>query len=176
MIITLFTSRKLRSVTETEMYLGRQDSGYESFEPSQLSRYVVHQFLSFHRKLIKVLPAKVVIVLVKDMKETKKNADDEVGMYFDTVRASVNLVVASFLVAIGTYFTIPLSTTFVVFMVVMGTLVGRSGMGRDSAVFRLSGVFSILGGWFITAIMAFVEPLFWPYLYGGLKCMVLLYY
>ncbi len=156
MIITLFTSRKLRSVTETEMYLGRQDSGYESFEPSQLSRYVVHQFLSFHSKLINVLPAKVVNRISKRYERNEENVDDEVGMYFDTVRASVNLVVASFLVAIGTYFTIPLSTTFVVFMVVMGTSLADQAWGRDSAVFRLSGVFSILGGWFITAIMAFV--------------------
>ncbi len=156
MIITLFTSRKLRSVTETEMYLGRQDSGYESFEPSQLSRYVVHQFLSFHSKLINVLPAKVVNSISKRYERNEENVDDEVGMYFDTVRASVNLVVASFLVAIGTYFTIPLSTTFVVFMVVMGTSLADQAWGRDSAVFRLSGVFSILGGWFITAIMAFV--------------------
>ncbi|MCW3784865.1 inorganic phosphate transporter [Plebeiibacterium sediminum] len=156
MIITLFTSRKLRSVTETEMHLGRQDSGYESFEPSQLSRYVVHRFLSFHSKLINVLPAKFVNGISKRYERSEENVDDEAGMYFDTVRASVNLVVASFLVAIGTYFTIPLSTTFVVFMVVMGTSLADQAWGRESAVFRLSGVFSILGGWFITAIMAFI--------------------
>ncbi len=179
MIITLFTSRKLRSVTETEMYLGRQDSGYESFEPSQLSRYVVHQFLSFHRKLIKVLPAKVVHSISKRYERNEENADDEVGMYFDTVRASVNLVVASFLVAIGTYFTIPLSTTFVVFMVVMGTSLADQAWGRDSAVFRLSGVFSILGGWFITAIMAFVGAfvlaifIWWAEMYGIIILLVI---
>ncbi len=157
MIITLFTSRKLRSVTETEMHLGRQDSGYESFEPSQLSRYVVFRFLNFHTRLLKILPAKLVAGISKRYDRSDEWMDnDEVGMYFDTVRASVNLVVASFLVAIGTYFTIPLSTTFVVFMVVMGTSLADQAWGRENAVYRISGVFSILGGWFITAIMAFV--------------------
>ncbi len=180
MIITLFTSRKLRSVTETEVYLGRQDAGYESFEPSNLSRYVVYRFLNFHTKVLNILPEKVVDGISKRYNRSEEYIDDEeVGIYFDTVRASVNLVVASFLVAIGTYFTIPLSTTFVVFMVVMGTSLADQAWGRESAVYRLSGVFSILGGWFITAIMAFIGAfvlaifIWWAEIYGVAILLVL---
>ncbi len=180
MIITLFTSRKLRSVTETEMHLGRQDSGYETFESSHLSRYVVYRFLNIHGKLLNILPSRMVNVVSKRYHRSEDNyEEDEVGMYFDTVRASVNLVVASFLVAIGTYFSIPLSTTFVVFMVVMGTSLADQAWGRESAVYRLSGVFSILGGWFITAIMAFIGAfvlaifIWWAGIYG-LGIMVML--
>ncbi len=173
MVITLFTSRKLRSVTETEMYLGRQDAGYETFEPSHLSRYVVYRFFYVYNKFRNLLPVKF-IDRVSKRYDRIEDAEEETdaGVYFDTVRASVNLVVASGLVAIGTYFTIPLSTTFVVFMVVMGTSLADQAWGRESAVYRLSGVFSILGGWFITATMAFIGAfvlaifIWWAGIYG----------
>ncbi len=157
MVITLFTSRKLRTVTDTEVYLGRQGTGYESFEASQFSRMLVWRFLQIFNKVRGTLPAKMVSGIANRYERTKaiKETSDQV-VYFDTVRASVNLVVASILVAIGTYFSTPLSTTFVVFMVAMGTSLADQAWGRESAVYRISGVLSVLGGWFITAAIAFI--------------------
>ncbi len=157
MVITLFTSRKLRSVTETEMHLGRQNEGLETFEASPVARKMVSAFYSFHRLILNHLSSNVIEKIDQRyiIKEVRKEDKDN-GMYFDSVRASVNLVVSSFLVAFGTFFSIPLSTTFVVFMVVMGTSLADLAWSRDNAVYRLSGVLSILGGWFFTATMAFI--------------------
>lgn len=159
MVVTLFYSRKARTVTETEIYLGRQDSGYEPFEPSHLSRVLVRNFLSMYSKVRSALPTKVVNFFsdryIRD-EDLGISTDDNEMVYFDTVRASVNLVVASILITVGTYLLIPLSTTFVVFMVAMGTSLSDQAWGRESAVYRISGVLSILGGWFVTASIAFV--------------------
>ncbi len=157
MVITLFTSRKLRSVTETEMHLGRQHEGLETFEASPLARRIISCFFSVYSFFLKKLPVSVKKTIEQRyMLNVVDKTDEEEGMYFDSVRASVNLVVSSFLVAFGTYFSIPLSTTFVVFMVVMGTSLADQAWSRDNAVYRLSGVLSILGGWFFTATMAFI--------------------
>lgn len=159
MTITLFRSKKARSVTETEVYLGRQSSGYERFEPSHLSRIIVRNSLQLHRAVIGKLPSAIVQFFdsryQKSDHSTTQQSPDGV-IYFDTVRASVNLVVASLLISLGTYMQFPLSTTFVVFMVAMGTSLADQAWGRESAVFRVSGVLSILGGWFFTACLAFI--------------------
>ncbi|WP_010662184.1 inorganic phosphate transporter [Marinilabilia salmonicolor] len=163
MILTLFYSRKARSVTETEVYLGRQHAGQEHFEPSQLSRILVRQFLRFYGKADGLLPGKMRKFISA---KYKKNDDEAVGkkvdgvIYFDTLRASVNLIVASILISLGTYWGFPLSTTFVVFMVAMGTSLADQAWGRESAVYRISGVLSILGGWFITACLGFLGAFF----------------
>ncbi|TAJ12080.1 phosphate/sulfate permease [Marinilabiliaceae bacterium JC017] len=159
MIVTLFYSRKAKGVTDTEVHLGRQSVGYERFEPSYLSRIIVRNFLSFHRRVVAGLPVWVTRFMNSryDRKNLDKTAGSEDGMvYFDTIRAVVNLVVASLLISLGTYLRFPLSTTFVVFMVAMGTSLADQAWGRESAVYRISGVLSILGGWFFTACMAFV--------------------
>lgn len=159
MVLTLFYSQKARSVTETEVYLGRQHSGQEHFEPSQLSRTLVRHFLKFYSSADRLLPVKVHRFISKqyqrnDDQTTGKRVDEVI--YFDTLRASVNLVVASVLISLGTYWGFPLSTTFVVFMVAMGTSLADQAWGRESAVYRISGVLSILGGWFITACLGFL--------------------
>lgn len=156
MVVTLFTSRKLRSVIETEVHLGRQDAGYESFEPSYLSRLLVWRFLAIYNKLYAILPKRILNFLSARYKRTDEAILEEDAIFFDTIRASVNLVVASVLIATGTYLKVPLSTTFVVFMVAMGTSMSDKAWGKESAVYRISGVLSILGGWFITASIAFV--------------------
>ncbi|MBS2210531.1 inorganic phosphate transporter [Carboxylicivirga mesophila] len=171
MTITLFRSKKARSVTETEVYLGRQSSGYERFEPSHLSRVIVRNFLHLHSMVIGVLPQKVVRFFDSRYQkaDTAEARTVDGVIYFDTVRASVNLVVASILISLGTYMQFPLSTTFVVFMVAMGTSLADQAWGRESAVYRVSGVLSILGGWFFTACLAFIGAFIFTYIiwYGG---------
>jgi phosphate/sulfate permease len=181
MVITLFSSRKLRSVTETEIYLGRQDAGYESFEPSQLSRILVWRFLKIYKKLRSGLPHLIVKGIASRYdRSVDVEIEEDQSAYFDTVRASVNLVVASILIAYGTYLKIPLSTTFVVFMVSMGTSLSDQAWGRESAVYRVSGVLSILGGWFITASIAFLGAfviaifIWWLEMYAVLILLVLI--
>jgi phosphate/sulfate permease len=159
MMITLFVSKKLRTVTETEVYLGRQSAGQERFEPSPLSKVLVRGFFNVYQKAENILPVRLHALISDRFKPPlplhRQPAKDEV-IYFDTVRASVNLVIASLLISVGTYLRFPLSTTFVVFMVAMGTSFADQAWGRESAVYRLSGVLSILGGWFITASAGFM--------------------
>ncbi|MCG8578279.1 MAG: inorganic phosphate transporter [Bacteroidales bacterium] len=178
MTITLFKSRKARSVTETEVYLGRQSSGYERFEPSYLSRVVVRNFLQIHSLAVGILPEKLVRFFDRRYQKAENVEDSTVDgvIYFDTVRASVNLVVASILISLGTYMQFPLSTTFVVFMVAMGTSLADQAWGRESAVYRVSGVLSILGGWFFTACMAFIGAFIFTYMiwYGSWFAALLL--
>ena len=166
MTVTLFKSKKARSVTETEVYLGRQSIGYERFEPSHLSRVIVRNFLQLHSIVVGFLPKKMVSFFdsrYKKAESIEANTEDGV-IYFDTIRASVNLVVASILISLGTYMQFPLSTTFVVFMVAMGSSLADQAWGRESAVYRVSGVLSILGGWFFTACLAFIGAFLFTYL------------
>ncbi len=158
MILTIFLSKKSTSVTETEIYLGRQAPGQERFEPSPLSKLMVRNFLQFYKWIDGLLPSSVGAFISSRYKRdenSEKKANHDEGVYFDTIRASVNLVVASLLISIGTYLKFPLSTTFVVFMVSMGSSLGDQAWGRESAVYRISGVLSILGGWFVTAFLGF---------------------
>ncbi len=156
MVVTLFYSKKARGVTETEIFLGRQLPGYERFNPSHLSRFIVKSVLRVHSATIKYLPQSIVSFV--SSRYQRSNAivteqDDEI-FYFDTLRAIVNLTMAGLLISLGTYLKFPLSTTFVVFMVAMGTSLGDMAWGRDSAVYRISGVLYILGGWALTAVLA----------------------
>ncbi len=159
MVITLFYSKKVNTVTNTELYLGRQDAGQETFEPSQLSRILVRGFLSIYSHVRNILPNRVLNFFADRYKRAKETNDENTEsspVFFDTVRASVNLIVASLLITIGTYLRFPLSTTFVVFMVAMGSSLADQAWGRESAVYRISGVLSVLGGWFITASGGFI--------------------
>jgi phosphate/sulfate permease len=158
--LTLFFSRKTRYVIQTEVLLERQASGYERFEPSYLSRSVVRNFLFFHNRLIARIPNVIKHFInsryarTATVEKTQPPSSEEI--YFDSVRASVNLVVASIMILIGTFLKIPLSTTFIVFMVSMGTSLADQAWGRDSAVYRISGVLTVLGTWFLTSCMAFL--------------------
>jgi phosphate/sulfate permease len=157
MTATLWFSKKSRSVTETEVNLGRQDEGSERFQPNLLAQGIVRHTLSLGKTLDSVIPASWRKQVKKSFQPYKdpslKNLSDEPA--FDLVRASVNLTVASMLIAIATSFKLPLSTTYVSFMVAMGTSLADRAWGRSSAVYRVTGVINVIGGWFFTAFMAF---------------------
>ncbi|QGY43766.1 phosphate permease [Maribellus comscasis] len=156
MVVTLITSKKARAVTETEINLGRQSEGMERFGSSLIARLMVRSSLNFNNSIQKVLPGTVRNTLKERFTPISLGAaDDPETPAFDKIRASVNLVVASILIAIGTSLKLPLSTTYVTFMVAMGTSLSDRAWDRESAVYRISGVFAVIGGWFLTAIIAF---------------------
>lgn len=156
MVLTLWLSKKARSVTDTEVSLGRQDEGVENFAPNFLARGIVNIFGLVGIGLRRILPEnwrnKAAFsfqpVSLADMTTADRPA-------FDLVRASVNLTVASMLIAFATSLKLPLSTTYVSFMVAMGTSLADKAWGRDSAVYRVAGVLNVIGGWFFTAVIAF---------------------
>ncbi len=156
MVTTLWLSRKARTVTDTEVNLGRQDEGIESFQPNILARGIVNAFGAFGVLIQKIVPQGLKTVAERSFKPldlaTVTTADKPA---FDLVRASVNLTVASMLIAFATSLKLPLSTTYVSFMVAMGTSLADKAWGRDSAVYRISGVLSVIAGWFFTAVIAF---------------------
>ncbi len=156
MAVTLWVSKKARSVTRTEINLARQGEGTERFESSLLARTIVRNTISFNKSVSKVVPVRIQIAVRKRFDRTlyKKRKRDE-SISFDLVRASVNLVVASILIAFGTSLKLPLSTTYVTFMVAMGTSLADGAWGRESAVYRISGVITVITGWFFTAFSAF---------------------
>jgi phosphate/sulfate permease len=158
MILTLWFSKKARSVVETTLDLSRQGHGEERFGASILSRTIVRSSLSLNKRFSSSLPQTLVQTIdnrfLLPKKELKKEEKGQ-QVSFDLIRASVNLVVASILIAIGTSLKLPLSTTYVTFMVAMGTSLSDRAWGRDDAVYRIQGVFSVIGGWFLTAIIAF---------------------
>ena len=158
MIITLAFSKKARSVTQTEIDLARQSEGYERFSASPLSRNILRLGLEINKFFLWILPGFAIRRINKsfsrpDHTNHSKSAKD--ATYFDQLRASINLVVASILIALATSLTLPLSTTYVTFMVAMGTSLSDRAWGRESAVYRISGVITVIGGWFFTALAAF---------------------
>ena len=156
MIVTLIMSKKAQSVVATSVDLSRQSEGQERFDSSFAARMVVRGTSGFHRKIYRLLPAKVVTALnSRFVPVSIERPDDPEPPAFDKIRASVNLVVASILIAIGTSLKLPLSTTYVTFMVAMGTSLADGAWDRDSAVYRITGVFAVIGGWFLTALIAF---------------------
>lgn len=157
MTATLWFSKKARSVTETEINLGRQDEGLERFQPNRLAQGIVRYTLSISKAFSNVIPISWKKEADKSFRPYKdpniKSPSNEPA--FDLVRASVNLTVASMLIAIATSFKLPLSTTYVSFMVAMGTSLADRAWGRSSAVYRVTGVINVIGGWFFTAFIAF---------------------
>jgi phosphate/sulfate permease len=153
MIITLWRSAKARKVSETEINLSSQDEGSESFASNQLSRGIVGASLAISRSF-SVLHSDGIRSFVEKRFERKSGDGD--GHAFDLVRASVNLLVASVLIAYATSLRLPLSTTYVTFMVAMGSSLADRAWGRDTAVYRISGVLTVIGGWLMTAIIAFL--------------------
>ncbi|HMM11547.1 MAG TPA: inorganic phosphate transporter [Bacteroidales bacterium] len=156
MVITLYTSRKARSVIKTSVNLSRQDEGHERFGSTPLSRAVVRLALNMSESLSRFVPQKVKDSLSKQFIQPPHDKHDKDAPAFDMLRAAVNLVVASGLIAFGTSMKLPLSTTYVTFMVAMGTSLSDGAWDRESAVYRITGVFSVIGGWFITALSAFL--------------------
>mgnify|MGYP001822229115 CR=1 FL=1 len=156
MVVTLWLSSKARSVTHTEVSLGRQDEGAERFRPGPVSRGIVRTFVVTGETAGRAIPKQWRTVLAERFAREREHTFDLDRPAFDKVRASVNLTVASILIVFATSLKLPLSTTFVSFMVAMGTSLADRAWGRDSAAYRLAGVFSVVGGWFITAAAAFV--------------------
>ena len=158
MVVTLWVSRKARSVTKTEVRLGRQEEGYERFESTVLSQTIVRAVSSLLENTGRLFLASIgrwVSHRLDRSRYRPKPLSDGTVPSFDLVRAAVNLMVASALISLATSFKLPLSTTYVTFMVAMGTSLSDQAWGRDSAVYRVSGVLTVIGGWFVTAMMAF---------------------
>ncbi|MCR4825114.1 MAG: inorganic phosphate transporter [Bacteroidales bacterium] len=154
MVLTLFFSKKAQNVVKTSVDLSRQDEGDEMFGSSSVARRLVHTSLRISVFLESLVPAKIKRAVGKRFDVQEIALED--GAAFDMVRASVNLVLAGLLVAVGTSHKLPLSTTYVTFMVAMGASLADKAWTRDSAVFRITGVLSVIGGWFITAGVAFI--------------------
>ncbi|MBW6492711.1 MAG: inorganic phosphate transporter [Lentimicrobium sp.] len=161
MAITLWTSKKARSVIETSVDLSRQGEGSERFNSSILSRNLVRGTMNMANAVNRFLPDRVNNWLEKRFELPDSTTIEQMpeGAAFDMLRASVNLVVASMLIALGTSLKLPLSTTYVTFMVAMGTSLSDRAWGRESAVYRITGVLSVIGGWFFTALAAFTVAL-----------------
>lgn len=158
MVVTLWVSRKARTVTETEVNLARQEEeGYERFDSSFLSRGIVKMVLGLADGVSATIPAPVRSFLSRRYQAVSHGSATtaEQRPSFDLLRAGVNLMVASAVVSYATSQKLPLSTTYVTFMVAMGTSFADRAWGRESAVFRVTGVLSVIGGWFLTALMAF---------------------
>ena len=154
MVVSLATSKKARNVTKTEIGLGSQQGGDEMFGSSRIARRLVRWSLTLLSWVRKVTPPRV-----RAWFNRRFNVDETImdqGAAFDLVRGSINLVLAGALIALGTSLKLPLSTTFVTFMVAMGTSLADKAWSRESAVFRITGVMSVIGGWFVTAGVAFI--------------------
>ncbi|TFH21665.1 MAG: inorganic phosphate transporter [Bacteroidia bacterium] len=156
MVLTLRFSKKAKSVTATTIDLSRQDEGSERFDSSILARFIIRQSVEISNGIHKITPHAITRFVEGRFDAEIDRDDKEEKLAFDLVRASVNLVVASILIALGTSFRLPLSTTYVTFMVAMGTSLADGAWGRESAVFRISGVLTVVGGWFFTAFIAFL--------------------
>jgi len=159
MVLTLLFSKKAKSVAETEISLSRQGETHEKFQPNRLSRSVVKGTSQLSKYFSVIIPKSFQESISKSFYKpesllTKDQSIDAPA--FDMIRASVNLMVAGVLIAIATSMKLPLSTTYVTFMVAMGTSLADRAWGRESAVYRVAGVLNVIGGWFGTAIGAFI--------------------
>ena len=154
MVYALCTSKKAHEVLKTSINLSRQDEGDEMFGSSSMARKLVRAGMGFINGINKVSPKSVKRWVAKRFDQEHTTLDE--GAAFDLVRASVNLVLAGLLIALGTSLKLPLSTTYVTFMVGMGSSLADHAWGRESAVFRITGVISVIGGWFLTAGAAFI--------------------
>ena len=160
MVVTLLLSKKARTVAETEISLSRQSDTHEKFEPNMLSRGIVKGATQLSKYFNLILPKSVQENIGKRFQTpnlvlTKDQSIDAPA--FDLIRASVNLMVAGILIAVATTMKLPLSTTYVTFMVAMGTSFADKAWGRESAVYRVAGVLNVIGGWFGTAIGALMS-------------------
>lgn len=153
MVYALATSKKAKNVIKTSVDLARQEEGDEMFGSSALARTIVRRATAINEFLVKVIPAGM-----RRWIDSRFNKDEVIlanGAAFDMVRASVNLVLSGLLIIIGTTMKLPLSTTYVTFIVAMGSSLADRAWGRESAVYRITGMLSVIGGWFITAFVAF---------------------
>ncbi len=181
MVITLSISSKAKNVIKTSVDLGSQaDVEEEKFSPSIFSTSIVRAISKSSKFFVSILPKKLRHGIAKRFDQAhfhqQKNKSGENAPSFDLVRAAVTLIVASILITIGTNFKLPLSTTYVTFMVFMGASLADGAWGRESAVYRVSGVISVVGGWFFTALIAFISSFTMAFIiyYGGVIGLLLL--
>lgn len=156
MIVAMATSRKARNVIKTSVGLSRQDEGDEMFGSSRAARAIVRFTQSASEGVSRICPRPLKVWVNSRFNSREAELADDNRAAFDLVRAAVNLVVASLLITFGTNHKLPLSTTYVTFMVAMGTSLADRAWSRESAVFRVTGVLSVIGGWFITAGVSFL--------------------
>ena len=154
MVFAMATSKKARKVIQTSVDLSRQDDGDDMFGSSRAARSIVRQTRQAGEGVARLIPAGVMAWI--DGRFDHSRAELPSGAAFDEVRAAVCLVLSAALIVIGTTLTLPLSTTYVTFMVAMGASLADRAWGRESAVFRVTGVISVIGGWFLTAGVAFI--------------------
>ena len=175
MVVTLWTSSKAQNVIKTGIDLSRQGEGHEKFKANALSRLVVRGAMLINQGITAVVPKSTLQFVdskfQKPVVELPKDKTYEMPA-FDLVRASVNLVVAGILISIATSMKLPLSTTYVTFMVAMGTSLADRAWGRESAVYRVAGVINVVGGWFLTAITAFIAAAIVAYLISWSMVMI----
>ncbi|AWU45965.1 inorganic phosphate transporter [Blattabacterium punctulatus] len=173
MILTLWVSKKTKTITKTEINLSRQNEGNEKFLSNSFARVIVRFFLFFGNKFFNLFPKRFLVKIEKNFKQKIKK---EENIAFDLVRASANLTISSILISIATVKNIPLSTTFVTFMVSMGTSLSDRAWNRESAVYRISGVLKVIRGWFLTAFIAFTMSGFIAYFLYFIKVWALIFF
>ncbi|MGV8947157.1 MAG: inorganic phosphate transporter [Lutibacter sp.] len=179
MVLALWFSKKAKTVSETEIGLARQGDGHERFQANFLSRFIVRGTVNLSNVFGYFLPKKIQEKIdgqfTKPVISLTKDKSFELPA-FDMIRASVNLMVAGILISIATSYKLPLSTTYVTFMVAMGSSLADRAWDRESAVFRVAGVMNVIGGWFLTAVIAFVAAGFFAYIInlGGTPIIAIL--
>ncbi len=176
MAVTLWLSKKAKSVTQTEITLGRQEEGEERFQASYLSRIIVKIVFYVAQFIKKIIPYSVQNYITSRFDSNADKTSIQSGAHFDIIRASVILFVASIIISFATSLKLPLSTTYVTFMVAMGASLSDRAWGRESAVYRITGVLTVVGGWFFTAFAAFTISFLFVLLiqWGGVIIIALL--
>ena len=154
MAFTICFSKKAQSVTDTGVNLSRQDDGFERFGSTPVSRQLVRMSRTLNKQISAIMPDRVNRFIDRRFKPSKHEIINKAS--FDLIRASVNITVAALLISTATSLKLPLSTTYVTFMVAMGTSLSDRAWGRESAVYRITGVLTVISGWFLTAVIAFL--------------------
>jgi phosphate/sulfate permease len=175
MVLTLWFSKKAQRVVKTSLDLSNQGEVSERFNANFLSRFIVRVASNLSNLLNRILPSSVNSVIEKrfEIPEifTKKISQNN-RPSFDVIRASVNLMVAGILISFATSYKLPLSTTYVTFMVAMGTSLSDRAWGSESAVYRVAGVLNVIAGWFGTALIAFTAAGIIAYLINISELMI----
>ncbi|MDR2882736.1 MAG: inorganic phosphate transporter [Alistipes sp.] len=154
MIVTLWFSKKAMNVTETEIKLSSAKEGEEKFQSTMFSRAIVRAAVAVNSGYKWIVPNRGQEWINNRFEQLA--VPDKGSAHYDLIRATVNLIVSSLLIAFGTGLALPLSTTYVTFMVAMGSSLADRAWGRETAVYRISGVVTVVMGWFVTGLGAFV--------------------
>ncbi len=172
MVLALWFNKKARTVTKTEVNLSRQGEGLEQFSSTGASRSIVRNAINMGRFVKYIVPESFRNFIEDRFKPYEKKSPNDPS--FDQIRATVNLTVAALLISLGTSLKLPLSTTFVTFMVAMGSSLADRAWGRESAVYRITGVLTVISGWFLTAVVAFTVSACVAFLlmFGGIYAII----